>query len=137
MENSSILVFINGCFDILHRGHIEMFKYAKSVGDKLIVAIDSDSRVKSLKGSSRPVNNQDDRAFMLSSIKYIDEVKIFDTEIDLEKLTLQLKPDIMIVGSDYRNKIVIGSEYAKQLQFFDRIDGYATTKIIQSIANRR
>lgn len=114
-----------------------MFKYAKSLGGKLIVAIDSDSRIKQLKGSNRPVNNQSDRAYVLSSIKYVDEVKIFYSDSELEQLVQKVNPDIMIVGSDYKGKRVIGSEYAKQLQFFDRICGYATTKIIQSIANRR
>jgi len=137
MESDNLLIFINGCFDILHRGHIEMFKYAKSFGGKLIVAIDSDSRIKQLKGSNRPVNNQSDRAYMLSSIKYVDEVKIFYSDSELEQLVQKVNPDVMIVGSDYKGKRVIGSEYAKQLQFFDRIGGYATTKIIQSIANRR
>lgn len=135
MENRKV-VFINGCFDILHRGHIEMFKYAKSLGDYLIVAIDSDSRVKELKGSSRPINNQSDRMYMLSSIKYVDEVKVFCTEYELERLVQNASPDIMIVGSDYENKGVVGSQHAKDLKFFNRIQGYATTNIIKSITNR-
>ena len=84
MENNKI-IFINGCFDLLHRGHIELFQYAKKLGKYLIVAIDSDSRVKELKGSSRPINNQFDRMFMLLSIKYVDEVKIFSNQNELEK----------------------------------------------------
>lgn len=135
MENNKV-VFINGCFDILHKGHIEMFKYAKSLGNKLVVAIDSDSRVKELKGNSRPINKQSDRMYMLSSIKYIDEVKVFYTENELEQIVQKVSPDIMIVGSDYENKKVVGSQYAKELKFFNRIEGYATTNIIKSIANR-
>lgn len=135
MENNKV-VFINGCFDILHKGHIEMFKYAKSLGNKLVVAIDSDSRVKELKGSSRPINKQSDRMYMLSSIKYVDEVKVFYTENELEQIVQRVSPDIMIVGSDYENKKVVGSQYAKELKFFNRIEGYATTNIIKSIANR-
>lgn len=134
MEGNKI-VFINGCFDILHKGHIQMFKYAKSLGDKLIVAIDSDIRVKQLKGNSRPINNQSDRMYILSSIKYVDEVRIFYTESELEQLVQRVSPDIMIVGSDYENKRVVGSQYAKELKFFNRIQGYATTNIIKSIAN--
>lgn len=134
MEDHKI-VFINGCFDILHKGHIQMFKYAKSLGDKLIVAIDSDIRVKQLKGNSRPINNQSDRMYILSSIKYVDEVRIFYTESELEQLVQRVSPDIMIVGSDYENKKVVGSQYAKELKFFNRIQGYATTNIIKSIAN--
>jgi D-beta-D-heptose 7-phosphate kinase/D-beta-D-heptose 1-phosphate adenosyltransferase len=136
MENNKI-IFINGCFDLLHRGHIELFQYAKKLGKYLIVAIDSDSRVKELKGSSRPINNQFDRMFMLLSIKYVDEVKIFSNQNELEKLIKQISPDIMIVGSDYKDKKVIGSNYSKKLVFFNRIDEYATTKIIQSIIDRR
>ena len=73
-------VWINGCFDVLHRGHIELFRYAKSLGDYLIIGIDTDARVKHLKGSSRPINNQDDRKFFLESIKFIDKVVVFDNE---------------------------------------------------------
>lgn len=135
MENNKV-VFINGCFDILHKGHIEMFKYAKSLGNKLVVAIDSDSRVKELKGNSRPINKQSDRMYMLSSIKYVDEVRVFYTENELEQIVQKVSPDIMIVGSDYENKKVVGSQYAKELKFFNRIEGYATTNIIKSIANR-
>jgi len=136
MENNKI-IFINGCFDLLNRRHIELFQYAKKLGKYLIVAIDSDSRVKELKGSSRPINNQFDRMFMLLSIKYVDEVKIFSNQNELEKLIKQISPDIMIVGSDYKDKKVIGSNYSKKLVFFNRIDEYATTKIIQSIIDRR
>ena len=124
-------VWINGCFDVLHRGHLELFKFAKSKGDFLIVGIDSDQRVKTLKGSSRPFNNQEDRRFFLESIKYIDHVEVFDTEEDLEKKIHWFSPDVMIVGSDYREKRVVGSENAKELLFFERIEGYSTTKILE------
>lgn len=124
-------VFINGCFDILHRGHIEFFKYAKSIGDKLIVAIDSDDRVSKMKGKSRPVNCFDDRVFVLNSIKYIDEVYGFNSNIDLEVLLFRIKPEVMIVGSDWKDKEIVGSKYAKELQFFNRIEQYSTTKVLQ------
>ena len=124
-------VWINGCFDILPRGHVELFKFAKETGNYLTVGIDSDSRVKELKGESRPINNETDRKFFLESIRYIDEVVIFDSEKELiEKIGL-LNPDIMIVGSDYKEKRVIGSENAKKLVFFDRIGDYSTTKILE------
>jgi D-beta-D-heptose 7-phosphate kinase/D-beta-D-heptose 1-phosphate adenosyltransferase len=129
-------VFVNGCFDILHRGHIELFNFAKSHGDFLYIGIDSDERVKFLKGQSRPINSQEDRKFLLENIKPIDKVFIFNTEEDLIDLVKSIKPDIMVVGSDYKNKKVIGGEYAKQLLFFERIDEYSTTKIIQSSSNR-
>lgn len=129
-------VFVNGCFDVLHRGHIELFKFAKSHGDRLIVAIDSDARVRSLKGKDRPFNNQEDREFFLRSIRYIDDVRIFDTVEDLEKLTLHIKPHTMIVGSDWKDKEVIGSQHANELKFFNRIGDYSTTKILQHSTDR-
>lgn len=124
-------IWINGCFDVLHRGHIELFKYAKSLDSFVVVGIDSDSRVKQLKGSSRPINNQSDRKFFLESIKYIDKVVIFNSEDELRTAISMHSPDIMIVGSDYKDKKVIGSEYSKELVFFDRIGDYSTTNILE------
>ena len=129
-------VFVNGTFDGPHPGHIELLNYAKSLGDILYVGIDSDERVKQLKGPTRPIHNQEDRKFLLENLKAVDRVLIFNTDEELENLVKSVQPDIMIVGSDYINKKVIGSEYAKQLRFFNRIDGYSTTKIIESIINR-
>lgn len=126
------LVFVNGCFDILHRGHIELFKYAKSLGDYLIVAIDTDQRVKEMKGNSRPFNNQEDRKFVLESIGYIDEVFLFNSSEELKNLTCSFKPDIMIVGSDWKGKYIVGSENAKEVKFFARIGDYSTTKILEN-----
>ena len=125
------VVWINGCFDVLHRGHIELFKFAESKGDYVIVGIDSDFRVKQLKGHSRPINSEEDRKFMLESIKYIDRVVIFQTSSELRGMISYFRPDIMIVGSDYKNKAVIGSEYADELIFFDRIGDYSTTNILE------
>lgn len=130
-------VFVNGVFDLLHRKHIELFNYAKSQGEVLYVAIDSDRRVKEFKGPSRPIINQEDRKFLLENLKPIDQVFIFDSNKELSDIIATINPDIMIVGSDYKDKPVIGSEHAKQLIFFDRQDGYSTTKIIQNISNWR
>jgi rfaE bifunctional protein nucleotidyltransferase chain/domain len=125
-------IWINGCFDVLHRGHIELFKYAKGLGGFVVVGIDSDERVKSLKGETRPINSEDDREFFLKSIKYIDKVIIFGSDDELRSVISLHSPDIMIVGSDYRNKIVIGSELSKRLVFFDRIGDYSTTNILKN-----
>jgi D-beta-D-heptose 7-phosphate kinase/D-beta-D-heptose 1-phosphate adenosyltransferase len=130
------VAFVNGCFDVLHIGHIELFRYAKAQAEKVFVAIDSDARVRSMKGEKRPFNNQHDRKMMLETIKFIDKVFIFDTEDELISLIKTLNPDIMVVGSDWKNKKVVGSEYAKELQFFQRIDKYSTTKILQSSPHR-
>jgi D-beta-D-heptose 7-phosphate kinase/D-beta-D-heptose 1-phosphate adenosyltransferase len=129
-------VFINGTFDVLHRGHLMLFNYAKSLGNYLIVSIDNDERVKEKKGLTRPINPLRDRIFMLENLKPIDEVRSFGTDLELENLVEYYNPDIMIVGSDWKGKPVIGSQHAKELKFFDRIDEYSSTKIIQSIINR-
>jgi rfaE bifunctional protein nucleotidyltransferase chain/domain len=129
-------VFVNGTFDVLHTGHLLLFEYAKSFGNHLIVAIDSDERVSEKKGPTRPINSLWDRAFMLANIHTIDEVRTFGSDEELEELVKYYEPDIMVVGSDWKDKPVIGSQYAKELKFFDRIDGYSSTKTIQSIINR-
>ena len=126
-----IKVWTNGCFDVIHRGHIELFKYAKSLGDELIVGIDSDEKVKKDKGEGRPINNLNDRAFILQSIKYIDRVIKFDSTDELRRLVKDIKPDIMVIGSDWEGKDVIGQEYTKELRFFDRVGNYSTTKILE------
>ncbi len=124
-------VWVNGCFDVLHRGHIELFRYAKSLGDYLIIGIDSDTRVKHLKGSSRPINNQDDRKFFLESIKFIDKVVVFNNEDELCDCIKSNDVETMVVGSDYKEKKVIGSQHSKELKFFDRIGNYSTTNILE------
>jgi len=108
-----------------------MLKYAKSLGDYLIVGIDADWRVSNAKGDSRPFNNQQDRKFLLESIKFVDKVIIFETDPELRGLIYSLSPITMVIGSDYKDKDVIGSEYAKKVVFFDRIGSYSTTKILE------
>ena len=129
-------VFVNGTFDILHPGHLALLRFAKSKGEWLTVGIDSDERVKKLKGDSRPVNDQVFRKEMLLALNVVDDVFIFNTDEGLCDLIKHINPDTMIVGSDYKDKPVIGSQFAKQLMFFDKIDGYSTTKIIKNITNR-
>jgi rfaE bifunctional protein nucleotidyltransferase chain/domain len=123
--------FVNGCFDVLHIGHIEMLGYAKSLCDHLVVAIDTDDRVRQAKGPTRPFNNQSDRQHMLMALKAVDEVTIFSTDEELVSLIKHYEPDIMVVGSDWENKEVLGSEHAKKLEFYRRVDGYSTTKILE------
>ena len=129
-------VFVNGTFDVLHRGHLDLLNYAKSLGEYVVVGIDSDERVKQMKGSSRPINCLMDRAHMLANLKSVDEVRFFGNDKELENLVKDVKPDIMVVGSDWKGKSVIGSYWAAKLIFFDRIGEYATTKTIESIINR-
>jgi D-beta-D-heptose 7-phosphate kinase/D-beta-D-heptose 1-phosphate adenosyltransferase len=125
-------VWTNGCFDILHRGHIELFKYARSLGDELIVGIDSDEKVKNDKGNNRPFNSLHDRIEMLNAIVYVDKVIPFDTTNELERLVKWLKPHVMVIGSDWKGKEVIGQKYTEKVVFFDRIGSYSTTKILET-----
>lgn len=124
-------IWVNGCFDVLHRGHLELLRYAKSCGDKLIVGIDSDAKVKRDKGNDRPFNSQEDRKFMLESIRYVDRVLVFETASELRGMINHFNPEIMIVGSDWKGKVVVGGEYAKEIRFFDRIGEYSTTRILE------
>ena len=128
-------IFVNGTFDILHRGHLELLQYAQSLGSELLVAIDADSRVKQLKGPTRPINNQNDRKFMLESLKFVDSVWIFHDDDELEEIIEIYQPDIMVKGSDYRGQPIIGSHLCKEIKFYDRTK-HSTTKTIQDIISR-
>jgi len=126
-------VFVNGTFDVLHLGHLAMLNYAKSLGDCLVVAIDSDERVKRLKGPSRPINNMLERKIMLENLKAVDQVEIFDTDEDL--INIIKTCDIMVKGGDYKTLPIIGKEFI-DVVLFERIDEYSSTKKIQHIIDR-
>ena len=130
------IVFVNGCFDVLHPGHIKLFQYAKSLGDYLIVAIDSDEKVALDKGPDRPIFSLEDRKLILESIKGIDIVHTFDSREGLENLLECIRPDILVVGSDWKNGIVVGREYTKEVRFFERQGDYSTSRTIQGISYR-
>mgnify|MGYP003115238614 FL=1 len=125
-------IWINGCFDVLHRGHIELFKFAKSKGDYLVVGIDSDERVRENKGHTRPINNVQDRKFFLEAIGCVDEVVTFSSDSELIKAIKNCKPYCMVIGSDWKGKTVIGAEHAEQLLFFERVGHYSTTNILEN-----
>jgi len=126
-------VWVNGTFDVLHRGHLELFKFAKSKGDHLIVGIDSDERIKKNKGFTRPINTLEDRYFFLKCIKYIDEIRTFGSDRELRNMIASYKPDYLVVGSDWQDKIVIGAEFAEDILFFDRIGDFSTSKILKTL----
>lgn len=126
-------IFVNGTFDVLHVGHLALLNFAKTLGDHLIVGIDSDERVKDLKGKHRPINNVYERKVMLQNLKAVDEVAIFDTDEELIELIKQ--SDIMVKGGDYSNLPIIGKEYTTVV-LFERINGYSSTEKIQDIINR-
>ena len=125
-------VFVNGTFDLLHRGHLELLNYAKSLG-YVIVGIDTDECIKGKKGPTRPIHNQEERKFHLENLRAVDEVIFFSSEPEFEELIKSLQPDIIIVGSDWKEKSTIKSYYDGELIFFDRIEEYSTTKTIQKI----
>ena len=126
------IVFTNGCFDILHRGHVEYLQKAKELGDLLILGLNSDSSVKRLKGEGRPINKEEDRAIVLSALECIDYITIFEEDTPLELIKI-VKPDILVKGGDYKIENVIGREYAKETVLIDFVDGYSTTKTIKNI----
>jgi len=126
-------IWVNGTFDVLHRGHIELFKFAKSKGDHLTVGIDSDERIKQSKGPKRPVNTLEDRYFFLKSIKYVDEIRTFGSDAELRAIIASYTPDYLIVGSDWAGKEVIGAEFASDILFFDRVKDLSSSKILEKL----
>lgn len=130
-----MVVFTNGCFDVLHRGHMELLRYCDDLildsdgfGD-VIVGLNSDSSVKRLKGDNRPINNQEDRKYLLDSIKFVDEVIIFNEDTPYE-LIKKVKPDVIVKGGDYKEEDVVGNDLAK-VAVFNYIDGYSTSNTIR------
>ncbi len=128
------LVFTNGCFDILHRGHLELLKFCKSTGNTVIVGLNSDESIKRLKGRDRPINKQEDRKYILECLKFVDKVVVFeeDTPYNLIK---QIRPDCIVKGGDYKPENVVGSDLC-EVVIFKYVEGYSTTKTIKSIADR-
>ena len=131
-ENGKKVVFTNGCFDILHVGHVKYLQIAKSFGDILIVGLNSDESVSRLKGPTRPVNIAEDRAYLLAALEAVDFVVPFseDTPYDLIKM---IEPDVLVKGGDYEGKDVVGTEFASELKLVDFVDGKSTTKTIEKI----
>lgn len=131
-KNGKKVVFTNGCFDILHVGHVKYLQEAKSFGDVLIVGLNSDASVSRLKGPSRPVNIAQDRAYLLAALEAVDFVVPFENDTPHELIKM-IKPDILVKGGDYKGKDVVGTEFADELKLVDFVDGKSTTKTIQKI----
>ena len=128
------IVFTNGCFDILHVGHVKYLEEAKSYGDVLILGLNADSSVRKLKGPTRPVNTQDDRAYILASLESVDYVVIFEEETPYDLIKL-IKPQILVKGGDYEGKEVVGQDIANELKLVKFVDGKSTTNTIKRIQN--
>ncbi len=126
------IVFTNGCFDVLHLGHLELLKYSKSLGDYLIVGLNSDSSIKRLKGDKRPIHNQDYRSKFLSFFNFVDLIIIFDEDTPY-KLLEKIKPNILVKGGDYTLDKIIGKEFVDEVKIFNTIENYSSTNIINSI----
>ena len=130
------VVFTNGCFDILHSGHVQYLNEAKALGDRLVVGLNSDASVKRLKGNERPINNQDDRKFVLENLRAVDEVIIFNEDTPL-KLIEKVRPTILVKGGDWPIEQIVGHEFVisiggtvKSLSFKN---GYSTTSVLEQI----
>lgn len=131
-------VIVNGTFDILHLGHLRLLEYARSFPQSYVyVLIDSDRRVKELKGPDRPIHDEYERSSFLFALKAVDRVDVFDTDQELIEYIKNYAPDVMVKGSDYRGKNIIGAEHCKEIKFYDRLEKYSTTNKIQDIVNRR
>jgi rfaE bifunctional protein nucleotidyltransferase chain/domain len=131
-------ILVNGSFDVLHHGHLKLLEHARQYSEShVLVLIDSDRRIRELKGHSRPVNSCQERKFFLESLRYVDAVEVFDSDEELEDRIKNYQPDVMVKGSDYRDQPIIGSAHCKHIDFFDRINGYSTTAKIQDIIDRR
>ena len=127
-------VFVNGTFDILHIGHLELLEFAKSLGDFLVVAIDSDRRVQELKGPTRPINTEYERKQMLEAIRWVDRVYVFDSDSELVSYISDC--DLMVKGSDYRGRPIVGQDACPEIVFFERLEDYSSSKKIEDIISR-
>jgi len=126
-------VWLNGTFDVLHMGHIELFNKARKLAGskgKVIVGTDSDERIRELKGPTRPINNIFDRIGFLRAIKYVDGVVTFSSEDELQAQIKRFSPDILLIGDDYKGKPIVGAQYAKKIVYFPRYGGLSSTMII-------
>lgn len=139
-SQSKKIIFTNGVFDIIHKGHVQYLNEAKELGDVLIVGLNSDSSVKRIKGEGRPINNENDRAFILSNLKAVDYVVIFD-EDNPYKLIESITPDFLVKGGDWKPEDIIGSDIVQKsggkVMSIRYVDNYSTTDIIEKVKKDR
>ena len=123
-------VWINGCFDVLHYGHFQLIAHAKSLGGELKIGIDSDRRVKESKGDSRPFHTENQRIFNLLQIDGVNSVVVFDSDKELSDLIKDYKPDIFVIGDEYKDRGIIGRKHAKRIEYFPKVEGFSTTGLL-------
>ncbi|WP_025209326.1 D-glycero-beta-D-manno-heptose 1-phosphate adenylyltransferase [Hippea sp. KM1] len=135
-QDGRVIGFTNGCFDILHAGHVSYLNRAKGLVDVLIVGLNSDASVRRIKGNKRPINPQYDRAVVLASLRSVDFVVVFDEDTPLELIKI-IRPDILIKGADWKDKGVVGADvvksYGGRVEFIEFLDGRSTTGTIERI----
>ena len=131
-KTNETIVFTNGCFDILHIGHMDYLNKAKMLGSKMIIGLNTDASVKRLKGASRPINNQKARALALAALQCVDAVVLFDEDTP-EELIRIVQPDFLVKGGDYKLEEIVGSQYAKEVRTIPLTEGYSTTRILEKL----
>lgn len=133
------VVFTNGCFDVIHAGHVQYLEQARALGDRLIVGLNSDRSVKRLKGSDRPVNDEYARACVLASLRFTDAVVVFEEDTPLE-LIKALRPDVLVKGGDYAIENIVGTDFVKSIggktEIIRFIEGYSSSAIIQRLKGK-
>ena len=123
-------IWLNGCFDVLHYGHFQLIAHAVSLGGQVKIGIDSDRRVTESKGKDRPFHTQNQRISNLLQIEGVNGVVTFDSDKELSNLIKEYKPDVFVIGDDYRDKGIIGRKYAKKIEYFPRVEGFSTTGLL-------
>jgi len=137
-ENGHKIVFTNGCFDIMHKGHIEVLSKSSDLGDKLIIGLNSDSSVQKLKGNSRPIIDENSRAIALAALSFVDAIVLFSEETPINLIST-LTPDILAKGGDYEIRTIVGHEIVQknggEVILIPFVDGFSSTNIINKIKN--
>ena len=135
-ENGDKIIFTNGCFDIVHKGHIEVLAKTADLGNKLVIGLNSDNSIKKIKGRNRPIVDEKARAFLLASLCFVDAIILFSEETPINLIKI-LKPDVLAKGGDYKIETIIGhkevQDYNGEVKLVPFIDGYSTTSIIEKI----
>ncbi len=129
------IIWVNGRFDCIHLGHIELLHFAYDRGDLLYVGIDSDVRIRHEKGSTRPIQNQETRKTLLESLWFVDKVVVYDTDYQLECLIRDFRPKEMVFGQNLKGKPIIGGQFCDKITYFPLIEGYSTSKIVEKMSS--